>query len=246
VLGFEPEVIPSYHNQMGTQAKASFISKAIWTLRHRPLLFWQLARGYLLFSISHWLSKLLFSGSSGVTLGKNVRLQRCRSLLTERPHAQISVGNHCIIYENARIEAYGGGSIAIGSSSVLGDVRIYSKKSVKLGERLITSWNVFIQDYDPHPLDPEKRANQLMRICQEFRPSYLSQNERVSFPADPETSSDEIVIGNDVWLGAGCVILKGARIGHGSIVAAGAVVTAGNYPDRSVLAGNPAKVVKAL
>jgi acetyltransferase-like isoleucine patch superfamily enzyme len=55
-----------------------------------------------------------------------------------------------------------------------------------------------------------------------------------------------VEIGDDVWVGANVTILKGVTIGAGSIVATGAVVTRGNYPARSVLAGNPARVVKTL
>lgn len=52
-----------------------------------------------------------------------------------------------------------------------------------------------------------------------------------------------IVIEDDVWIGAGSIILPGVRIGRGSIVGAGSVVTK-DVPDFVVAAGNPA-VVKA-
>jgi acetyltransferase-like isoleucine patch superfamily enzyme len=50
-------------------------------------------------------------------------------------------------------------------------------------------------------------------------------------------------IGNDVWLGANCVILKGCIIGDGAIVGAGSVVTR-DVPPYGIAVGNPAKVVK--
>lgn len=53
----------------------------------------------------------------------------------------------------------------------------------------------------------------------------------------------DTLIGHDVWLGNGAVILPGARIGHGVIVGAGAVVR-GTIPDFSVVVGNPAQVVR--
>ena len=56
-------------------------------------------------------------------------------------------------------------------------------------------------------------------------------------------TSKDVVIGNHVWLGENSIILKGVTIGDGSIVAAGSVVTK-DVPERSIVAGNPAKVIK--
>lgn len=52
----------------------------------------------------------------------------------------------------------------------------------------------------------------------------------------------EVVIGDDVWVGFGAIILTGVTVGRGAIVAAGAVVThdVGPY---SIVAGNPARCV---
>ena len=51
------------------------------------------------------------------------------------------------------------------------------------------------------------------------------------------------VIGNDVWIGFGAVILNGVSIGDGAVVAAGAVVTK-DVPPYAVVGGNPAKIIK--
>ena len=52
-------------------------------------------------------------------------------------------------------------------------------------------------------------------------------------------------IGNNVWLGDNCTVLKGVSIGENSVVAARAVVTK-DVPANVVVAGNPARVVKKL
>ena len=54
-----------------------------------------------------------------------------------------------------------------------------------------------------------------------------------------------ITIGNDVWVGGSCVILAGVTIGDNSIVAAGSVVTK-DVPANTIVAGNPAKVLKSI
>ena len=58
------------------------------------------------------------------------------------------------------------------------------------------------------------------------------------------TESQEVVIEDNVWIGTRVIILPGVRIGEGSIVGAGAVVSK-SFPAYSVIAGNPAQVVRS-
>ena len=55
----------------------------------------------------------------------------------------------------------------------------------------------------------------------------------------------QVTIGNDVWIGAGAVILPGVTIGNHCVVAAGAVVTT-DVPDDTLVAGIPAKTVRKI
>lgn len=57
------------------------------------------------------------------------------------------------------------------------------------------------------------------------------------------TPTKEIVIGDDVWIGARVIILPGISVGKGAIIGAGSVVTK-NVPEFSVVAGNPAKIIR--
>jgi acetyltransferase-like isoleucine patch superfamily enzyme len=56
-------------------------------------------------------------------------------------------------------------------------------------------------------------------------------------------SRGNVIIGNDVWLCSGCVVLSGVTIGDGAIVSAGALVTR-NVEPYSIVAGNPARHVR--
>ena len=56
-------------------------------------------------------------------------------------------------------------------------------------------------------------------------------------------SKGDVVIGNDVWLGLGSIILSGVTVGDGAVVGAGSVVTK-DVPSFAIVAGNPARVIR--
>jgi acetyltransferase-like isoleucine patch superfamily enzyme len=67
--------------------------------------------------------------------------------------------------------------------------------------------------------------------------------DRLDVPIQEQgENSKGITIGNDVWIGVGCAILDGARIGDRAIVAPNAVVS-GHLAENVIAAGNPAKVI---
>lgn len=81
------------------------------------------------------------------------------------------------------------------------------------------------------------------------RVSFIGRNEhRFDIPMktiwdSPRGIDKPTEIGNDVWIGHNATILGGVRIGHGCVIAAGAVVTK-DVPDCCIVAGNPAKIIK--
>lgn len=71
------------------------------------------------------------------------------------------------------------------------------------------------------------------------------RTDRLDIPMIEQGNSEkrEVVIGNDVWIGARCIIMPGISIGEGSIIAAASVVTKDVAP-YSVVGGVPAKLIK--
>ena len=67
----------------------------------------------------------------------------------------------------------------------------------------------------------------------------------IDVTADEKLSENDqaVVIEDDVWCGANVTILKGVTIGHGSVIAAGAVVTK-SFPPYSIIGGVPARLIK--
>lgn len=68
---------------------------------------------------------------------------------------------------------------------------------------------------------------------------------RYMYDVSEKRESDDapIVVEDDVWIGYGAIILKGVRVGRGSAVAAGAVVTS-DVPNYAIVAGVPAKLLR--
>ena len=222
-----------------------YMSKGLFMLRNHPLAVYGVFRMWLLFKFTHYLWRIM--GSSGADIGKNVRIQRLSCLCTRGKGAGIHVGDNTIIYEEARLQAFEEGNINIGSDSIIGPTRITSRYQIEIGKRFLSSWNVFIQDFDPHPVNRVHRARQVLFMTANFQPCFCAvpkvpdlDREEWCYPGAP------VVIGDDVWVGANSTILKGAKIGSGSIVATGSVVLKGEYPENSLIAGNPAKVIKQL
>lgn len=216
----------------------SDINKIITTLWLRRAHLGSYLRGFLLFIWTQlWLRA--FFNSQQVRIGKKTKVQNTRCFLVTTPQARIIVGNHSLIYENARLEALDQGLIAIGDHSIIGDCRLSCRHSIQIGNHFLTSWNVFIQDHNPHPLEASLRNQQIETMLGVKSQSSISTT-------DWQTQPEPVTIGNSVWLGANVTILKGVTLGHGCVVAANSVVTRGQYPDNSLLAGVPARIIKQL
>lgn len=85
------------------------------------------------------------------------------------------------------------------------------------------------------------------RVLVGYGTKILSSNHRIPpqlgriFEAGHERSS--VVIGSDVWIGAGAVILPGVEIGEGAVIAAGSVVTK-DVSAYTIVGGNPARFIR--
>lgn len=77
---------------------------------------------------------------------------------------------------------------------------------------------------------------QLLAVSHDVEP--LSRLEKHNY-------ADNIIIGKNVWLGAGAIILAGVVIGDNAVIGAGSVVTK-NVDEKSLYAGNPARKIRSL
>jgi acetyltransferase-like isoleucine patch superfamily enzyme len=117
----------------------------------------------------------------------------------------------------------GEGVIRIGDYFGASAAVLSSRASITIGNHVNLGGNVRIFDHDFHSLDP------LMR---------RSADDAKQIRSAP------VILGDDVFVGANAIILKGVTLGDRCIVGAGAVVTR-SFPDDSIIAGNPASELKA-
>lgn len=128
-----------------------------------------------------------------------------------------------------------GGQITLGQGCFLGEnSRIWSMERVTIGDHVLISHCTALMDTDSHEVDFEERAVNGLKMLTKGLPT-----ERGNIRTAP------ITIGDHVWIGLGSIILKGVTIGEKSIVAAGSVVTK-SIPPLSLVAGNPARVIRQL
>lgn len=111
------------------------------------------------------------------------------------------------------IKLFEGGELELSDCSINSNSQIRCKHRIKIGQGTRISRSVQIWDDDHHTV-------------------VNAGNQR-----------NEVVIGDNVWIGAGAIILKGVHIGDGAMIAAGAVVTR-DVPEYTLVGGVPAKVIK--
>ena len=121
------------------------------------------------------------------------------------------------LYANVNDQAY----IKIGDNTRINGACLHAKAGIEVGKNCLIAANVQIFDCNSHLLmldTPELRK-------------------------DSKAIPKPIKIHDNVWICANAIILPGVTIGEGSVIAAGSVVTK-DVPARSVVGGNPARLIQ--
>jgi len=181
---------------------------------------------------SNWF-KLLMRATK-VKYGKGLRLKGV-PVIYNKSGAQLIIGDHVTINSSFLSNLVGlyqrtiimtrtpEAKIAIGNNVGISGATIYARSSITIGDNTNIGGNAKILDNDFHPLEIEARNADIKEKIR-TRP---------------------VTIGKNCFIGCNSIILKGTVLGDGCIVGAGAVVS-GVYEDNSIIAGNPARVVKKL
>lgn len=158
-------------------------------------------------------------GANHIRIGDNSGIREYAELIVELAGGWIEIGKGTYIFPYSQLRTFEGW-IKIGDKCTINRLSIlYGHGGIEIGSHVRISPNVTI----------------------------LAQNHVFDVPEIPiheqGIKSIGIKIEDDVWIGAGAIILDGVTIGKGSVIGAGAVVTR-DIPPYSVAVGIPAKVIK--
>lgn len=169
-----------------------------------------------------------------VVVGRDVWLEDASAFArfhsTRRPG--LVIGDRVRCYTWTRFSLEPSGSVEIGPDCVLVGAMLMGAGDITLGARVTVSYGVTIADCDFHPTDPVLRRRDAVAHA-----PYGNYEDRMPFRPEP------VVIGDDVEIGIGALVLKGVTIGAGARVGPGAVVTR-SVPEGAVVVGNPARVAE--
>ncbi len=168
-----------------------------------------------------------------IIIGTNLRILG-KLQLSFHKDSKVTLGNN-IVFRSSTIYNFVGinkpvsiavnknAELVIGNNSGFSGTSIFVSQKVVIGNYCNFGGNTAIWDTDFHPLEfHDRRIHDISKI-----------------------KTAAIIIGDDVFVGANSIILKGATIGDRAIVGAGSVVTK-DIPEDEIWAGNPAKFVRKI
>lgn len=134
-------------------------------------------------------------------------------------HSHISIGKGALLESNTKISATDGGYLTLGKMvGINRNCMIMCHKQVTIGDNTIMGPGVCIYDHD-HLFDSKNGVSRNIYEC------------------------SPVIIGNNCWIGAGAIILRGTQIGDNCLIAAGCVLK-GYYADGSIVIQKREETIK--
>ncbi|HEY2262159.1 MAG TPA: acyltransferase [Streptosporangiaceae bacterium] len=154
---------------------------------------------------------------SRLILGISTRHAGTPCTLRMRSGARLTVHGNAEIFRGTTVLIGDNAHLELGGKSYINfNSTVTCFEHISVGSGCAISWNTNMFDGNAHELVVD---------------------------GTPRPRTQPVVIGNEVWIGAGATIMSGVTIGDGAVVAASSVVTA-DVPSATVAAGNPARVVR--
>jgi acetyltransferase-like isoleucine patch superfamily enzyme len=154
----------------------------------------------------------------GIHVGSRVRIGRDVRLFLD-PQATLILSDECEVDDGTTIAVYGTGRIEFERGCFVGHrCTLAAHRSVVLGAGAFLAELVSVRDHD-HVVG--------------------------AAPSSGRFEIEPVTIGAGVWIGSKATVVRGSRIGQGSVVGANAVVR-GDVPPHTLCGGIPARVIRAI
>ena len=182
-------------------------------------------------------------GSLTIRIGRDCRFGRELTLdLWTHADSVLEIGDRCQFQDRIRLQPWGGairfgtqvrvrdgaelkskGELIIGADSFVGrNTTVHCHERIELADHVNLAEGVNVMDSD-HTHDGSD--------------TYVARQRIVSAP---------VVVESNVFVGTNALILRGSHVGRNVMIATGAVLTGGDYPERYLLAGVPAQPLRPL
>jgi len=155
-------------------------------------------------------------------------------MFRSRQAQALQVGRGTSLYLGVMFDLGQNAKMKIGSFVLMNAARIICDSEITVGDHCLISWNVVLMDTYRLPLDPLERRAELEKV-----PTRSPRRTAAEARAQP------IHIGPNVWIGFDSCVLPGVTIGQGAVVGARSVVTS-DVPPFTIVAGNPARVIRQI
>lgn len=164
----------------------------------------------------------------------NINLHASSKLDISR--VQLKSGCSVVIDEDTQVDGLllferENASISIGKRVFMNGSLLAAQK-IDIGDDVLIAWGVTIVDHNSHSISFSKRSEDVI-------------NWRVGKKDWTHVKIAPVKISNRAWIGFNSIILKGVTIGEGAVIGAGSVVTK-DVPDWTVVAGNPARMIRKI
>lgn len=157
------------------------------------------------------------TGSIRIGFGDVGHYDRLRSRTIWQVSGEVEFKGRASIGHGSKVSVRG--KLVVGDRfNITAESTLVCAHEIRFGDDCLVSWDVLVMDTDEHPV-------------------YDKEHERIN-PDRP------IVVGNHVWIGCKCVLLKGAELPDNSVLAAGTLLKSAFHGEEQIIGGNPPSILK--
>lgn len=157
------------------------------------------------------------TGSIRIGFGDVGHYDRKRSRTIWQVSGEVDFKGRASIGHGSKISVRG--RLELGDKfNITAESTIVCAKEIRFGNDCLVSWDVLVMDTDEHPI-------------------YTKEGERIN-------EDRPIVVGDHVWIGCKCMLLKGAELPNHTILAAGTALRSAFRGEEQIIGGNPPSILK--